>query len=83
MSSEFSLVLLDVLCIWLIAVVIITQKVSLDKLFGGLFVYVGKIYQLWVGRWREKAGIGKLLQREEPEKQADWVEKSKMGKFLQ
>lgn len=48
LSSIFLLVLLDVLCIWLIAVVIITQKVSLNKLFRGFFVYVGKIYQLRV-----------------------------------
>ena len=83
MSSIFSLDLMDVLCVWLITVVIIIQKVSQNKLFAKIFCDVGKISHLWVAGWVKKPGIGKLLQWEEVEKQAGWVKKSRIGKLLQ
>ena len=83
MSSIFSLDLMDVLCVWLITVVIIIQKVSQDKLFMQNFWDVGKFSHLWVAGWVKKFRIGKLLQCEEVEKQAGWVKKSGIGKLLQ
>ena len=78
MSSVFSLALMDVLYIWLIAVVIITQKVSQIKPFEllGNFLICG-------AGWVKKSGIGKLLQWEESGKQTSWVKKSGNGKLLQ
>ena len=82
MSSVFSLALMDVLYIWLIAVVIITQKVSQNKLFVQIFELLGN-FLICGASWVKKRGIGKLLQWEEVEKQAGWVKKSGNGKMFQ
>ena len=73
---------MNVVCIWLIAVVIITQKVRQNKLFVQIFELLGN-FLICGASWVKKFRIGKLLQWEEVEKQASWVKKSRIGKILQ
>ena len=73
MSSVFSFDLMDVVCIWLIAVVIITQKVSQNKLFAQIFELLGNF--LICGGW-----LGKKAQNQEIALMGRGREASRLGK---
>lgn len=73
MSSVFSLDLMDVVCIWLIAVVIITQKVSQNKLFVQIFELLGNF--LICGGW-----LGKKVMNQEIAQMGRGREASRLGK---